>query len=116
MYAMFFGGFGYPATTSTGFSKVVPTYSKAVAPYGGFYGKPFGKGGFGKGGFGKGGFGKGGFGKGGFGKPFGKGGFGKPFGKGFGKGGFGFPATKASGYSSSVPVTSVATSPFPGAI
>jgi len=50
------------------------------------------------------------------GKPFGK--FGKPFGKGFGKPFFGkgIPATTASGYTSSVPVTSVFTTPFPGGI
>lgn len=84
-----FYGFGYPATKATGFSKSIPTYSKGIAPYGKF-GKPFGK------------FGKG--------KPFGKIGKGKPFGK------FGYPATKAGGYSKAVPVTSVATSPFPGAI
>ncbi|MFZ5814078.1 MAG: hypothetical protein ACOY93_02070 [Bacillota bacterium] len=103
---------GYPATKATGFAKAVPTFTKAVAPYGGVFGKPFGKGvGFGKP-----------FGKGvGFGKPFGKGvGFGKPFGKGvgFGKpfGAVGYPATKAAGYSAAVPVTSVATSPVPGII
>lgn len=63
---VFFGaGKGYPATVASGFSKVVPSYSKGVAPGG--VGKPFGKG-----------FG------GGFGKPFGKG-FGKGFGKPFGK-------------------------------
>jgi hypothetical protein len=42
-------------------------------------------------------------------------GFGKPF-MGFGKpffGGFGYPSTKAGGYGATVPVTSVATSPFP---
>lgn len=37
-----------------------------------------------------------------YGKPF----FGKPF-------GFGYPATTASGFNAAVPVTSVATSPFP---
>jgi len=48
-----------------------------------------------------------------YGKPF----YGKPFyGKPFGKFGKGFPATKASGYNASVPVTSVATTPFPGGI
>lgn len=59
----------------------------------GYCGKPFGK----------------------FGKPFGKGfgkGFGKPFGKGFG----GYPATKASGFQSAVPASTVATTPFPGVI
>lgn len=85
---MNYAGFGYPATVSTGFSKAVPTYSKAVAPYG----KGFG------------GFGKG------------LGGYGKGFGKPFGKVGYGFPATKASGFSTAVPVTSVATTPFPGVI
>lgn len=84
-------GFGYPATVSTGYSKAVPTYSKAVAPYGkgvAPYGKRV--------------------------APYGKGI--APFGKGFGKGGFGFPATKASGFTSAVPATTVATTPFPGAI
>ncbi|BAD40824.1 hypothetical protein STH1839 [Symbiobacterium thermophilum IAM 14863] len=52
----------------------------------------------------------------GFGKPFyGKSFLGKPFvGKPFfGKG---FPATKASGFNSFIPNTTVATTPFPGAI
>jgi hypothetical protein len=80
---MNFGGFGFPATKSSGFSKAIPNFSKATAPGFGKSGKPFGK----------------------FGKPFGK--FGKPFGK-FGKG---FPASKAGGFSSVVPATSVATSP-----
>jgi hypothetical protein len=103
---MFFGGFGkgYPATVSSGYSKAVPAYGSIVAP-----------GGFGKSGkppippippFG-------------IGKPFGK-----PIGKGFGKIGFpgakaafpGYGATKSSGYSSVVPATTVATSPYPGAI
>lgn len=99
---MDFGGYGfggYPATKATGYSKSTPIYSKFTKP-----------GGFGKG----------------FGKPFGKMpfppippvGFGKgfggfPTGKGFGKG---FPATKSSGYSSYLPTTTVATSPYPGAI
>lgn len=52
----------------------------------------------------------------GFGKPIGYG-FGKPFGKpiGFGKpyAGFGYPATYGAGFTGAVPVTSVATSPYP---
>jgi hypothetical protein len=116
-----YGAGGYPATISSGFSKVVPAYGKAVAP--GSFGKGLGKGlgkGFGKGAFGK-GAGKGagkGVGK-GAGKGFGKG-AGKGFGKGTGKGaggfGKGYPATKSTGYSAAVPVTSVATTPVPGAI
>jgi|GEM_PF-1531446 len=103
--------YGYPATKSTGYSLVVPTYGKAVAPAYGAAGfaKPFGVGKVAKP------FGVGKIGK--VGKPFGVGkigGFGKPFGKGFGA--FGYPATKAAGYASTVPVTSVATSPYPGAI
>jgi len=48
-----------------------------------------------------------------YGKPFyGKSSFGKPF---FGKP-FGFPATKSFGFNSFVPNTTVATTPFPGAI
>lgn len=45
----------------------------------------------------------------GWGKPF----WGKPFwGKPYG----GFPATKSAGFGSSIPATTVATTPFPGAI
>jgi hypothetical protein len=98
---MQYGGYGYPATKSSGFSKSIPTYSKAVSP--GFYGKPYGSG-FGKPfGFGK---------PSGFGKPFGKS-FGKPFGKSFGKpfGFGGYPASKVGGYNSVVPATTVATGP-----
>lgn len=83
---MFFGG--YPTTKATGYTKSLPAFTKGVAPGYGKFGKPFGK----------------------TGKPFGK--IGKPFGK-FGKPiGFGYPATKAGGYTSKVPVTSVATTPF----
>lgn len=95
-------GKGYPATKASGFSKVIPSYGSFVTP----------------------GFGA----KGGFAKPIGKpfgigGGFGKPLGKGFGKtipagkGVFpGYGATKATGFNYAVPTTTVATSPYPGAI
>lgn len=90
-----FYGFGYPATKASGYSKVIPSYGAYTAPYGKI-GKPFAKP---------------------VGKPIGKpvGKIGKPVGKigGFGKG---FPATKASGYNYVVPTTTVATSPYPGAI
>ncbi|HWI64216.1 MAG TPA: hypothetical protein VNT75_20450 [Symbiobacteriaceae bacterium] len=90
---MYYGG--YPATKASGFSKVVPTYSKAVAPGFGKLGKPIGKP---------------------FGKPIGKP-FGKPIGKPFGVGKpFGGAATKSSGYNYVVPTTTVKTSPYPGAI
>lgn len=91
---MQYGGFGVPATVSSGYSKVVPTYSSYVSP------------GFGKGGFGKGGFGKS------FAKPFAKP-VGKPFGKvgkSFGKVP-GFPYSKSSGYQSKIPSTTVVTGP-----
>lgn len=54
----------------------------------------------------------------GFGKPFyGKPFYGKPFfGKPFLSFGKGFPATKASGFNSFIPNTTVATTPFPGGI
>lgn len=81
--------YGYPATVSSGYAKAVPVYGAYKAPYG--YGK--------------------------IGYPYGK--IGKiPYGKGakFPYYGYGYPATKATGYSSYVPVTSVATSPYPGVI
>lgn len=85
---MYYGAFGYPATKASGYSKVVPTYSKAIAPGFGKFGKPF----------------------------YGGVGFGKPFAKPFVGGIGGFPATKASGFNKVVPTTTVATSPYPGAI
>ena len=90
---MFYGK-GYPATKASGYSKVIPSYGAYTAPYGKigkpFIGKPFAK-------------------------PIGKP-IGKPFGKPFGKIGKGFPATKSSGFNYVVPTTTVATSPYPGAI
>jgi hypothetical protein len=94
---MLFGGF--PATKSTGFATSVPVAGGFIAPGKGV--GPFGKGGFG------------GFGGFGLGKPFGIGGIGGfGLGKPFGIGGFGFPATKAAGFGSKVPATTVATTPF----
>ena len=97
---MYYGG--YPATISSGYSKVVPTYSKAVAPYGkaSFYGKPFGV--------------SKSFTKPFVGKPFAKPPVGKPFaGKPFSGKSFagGFPATKSAGYNAVVPATTVTTGP-----
>jgi hypothetical protein len=101
-------GFGSPATTATGFNKVVPSFGSYVTP--GFgYGKPFAGKPFGGKPFG---------GKPFAGKPFtGKQFGGKPFaGKPFAGKGYGFPATQSSGYSSVTPSTTVATSPIPGVI
>lgn len=88
-----YAGFGaYPATKAAGFSKAVPNYTKAVAPYYGAYGKPFAKP---------------------FAKPYAKP-FVAPYGKPFAKPFTGaLPYTKATGYSSVVPATTVATAPSP---
>lgn len=96
---MNFGGFGgFPATSSTGYTKATPGISSFSK------GAPFGKGAAGKS-FGK-GFGKG------FGKPFGKmGGLSKPFTKGLSKG---FPATLSTGYNTLIPSTTVVTGPSKG--
>jgi len=95
--------YSYPVTKSSGFYSAVPGYTKAVAPYGKgkSYGKPYAKP-----------YGKSKL----YTKPYGKSKlYAKPYGKGYGKG-YGYPGTKAGGYSSKVPSTTVVTSPYPWGI